>query len=311
MTTIEMLEKLKTYQEILSERVALEEEVELLPKTIEAQNEMLSRLRKSFSEKDEAFKKSEQKVRELRQGLQEAEMTREHSEQQMDGITTQREYEAINKEIRDATEKEQSLRKDIQQEERAFAEIEEELQKTEGGIAMLDQEIKEKSAAIEAEREQKLSSIQDLKGKEAEISEGISTDILFKLERIIRNKKGVGVVPVHGVVCNGCHMILPANFVNELRDEENTQVHFCPYCSRILFYEETDEVPEFIGDIESGSLADLADYSEEGEEESDAEDDDDQQDKDDQDKEFPTPRKASGRKGAFPRDDYATEESDE
>ncbi|HWP68616.1 MAG TPA: hypothetical protein VN437_04885, partial [Rectinemataceae bacterium] len=68
---------------------------------------------------------------------------------------------------------------------------------------------------------------------------------------------------------------------------------------------------EFIGDIESGSLADLADYSEEGEEESDADDDDDQQDKDDQDKEFPTPRKASGRKGAFPRDDYTTEESDE
>ncbi|MFA5851520.1 MAG: C4-type zinc ribbon domain-containing protein [Spirochaetales bacterium] len=310
MTTTEMLEKLKTYQEILSERVALEEEIDLLPRTIEAQNEMLSRLKKSFGDKDEAFKKSEEKVRELRQALQEAEMTREKSEQQMDGITTQREYEAINKEIRDATEKEQALRKDIQQEERAFAEIEEELQKTEGGIVMLEQEIAEKGAAIESEKESKLRSVRELKEKEASISEGISTDILFKLERIIRNKKGVGVVPVHGVVCTGCHMILPANFVNEIRDEENTRVNFCPYCSRILFYEETDEVPEFIGDIESGSLADLADYSEEGEEEADDGDDDDQQDKDDQEKEFASPRKASGRKGAFPRDDYV-EEADE
>lgn len=304
MTTTEMLDKLKSYQQILSERVSLEEEIELLPKNIEAQNEMLSRLKKTFAEREDAFKKVEQKVRELRQALQEAEMARERAEQQMDGITTQREYEAINKEIRDATEKEQSLRKDIQQEERNFAEIEEELQKNEAGIAMLDQEIKEKSTAIESEKERKQTAVSDLRAQEAVVSEGISTDILFKLERIIRNKTGIGVVPVHGVVCTGCHMILPANFVNEIRDEENTQIHFCPYCSRILFFEATDEIPEFIGDIESGSLADLADYSEEGEDEGEPEDEDDQQDKDDQDKEYSSSKKAAGRKSAFVREDF-------
>ncbi len=310
MTTVEMLEKLKTYQQILSERVTLEEEIELLPRTIEAQNEMLSRLKKSFAEKSEAFSRSEEKVRELRQALQEAEMMREHAEQQMDGITTQREYEAINKEIRDATEKEQALRKDIQLEERAFAEIEEELQKTDGGIVMLDQEIKEKSSAIDQEKEAKLASVLDLKRNEAVISEGIGSDILFKLERIIRNKKGVGVVPVHGVVCTGCHMILPANFVNDIRDEETSKVHFCPYCSRILFFEQTDEAPDFIGDIESGSLADLADYAEEGEDDSDVEDDDDSPEKDDQEKDFPPVRKSSARKGTFSRPDYS-EDSEE
>jgi hypothetical protein len=303
MTTMEMLEKLKTYQEILSERVALEEEIHLLPKTIEAQNEMLSRLKKSFAEKDEAFRKSEQLVKDLRQGLTEAEMAREKAEQQMDGITTQREYEAINKEIRDATEKEQNLRKDIQQEERAFAELEEELQKTDGGIAMLEQEIQDKSNAIDAQKAEKEATIADLRSRETEISEGIGKDILFKLERIIRNKKGVGVVPVHGVVCTGCHMILPANFVNEIRDAENSSVHFCPYCSRILFYEEADEGSEFLGEIESGSLADLADYSEEGEEESDSEDDE-EQDKEEQEKDF-SPRKPSSRKAAFPREDFS------
>jgi hypothetical protein len=305
---METLEKLKTYQEILSERVALEEEIQLLPKTIEAQNEMLTRLRKAFVEKDEAFKHSEQQVRDLRQALADAEIAREHAEQMMDGITTQREYEAINKEIRDATEKEQNLRKEIQQEERIFAEIEEELQKTDGGIAMLDQEIRDKRTAIDEEKSSKEDKILQLKSQEDEVSDGISTDILFKLERIIRNKKGVGVVPVHGVVCTGCHMILPANFVNEIRDEENSNVNFCPYCSRILFYEETDEVSEFLGEIESGSLADLADYSEEGEEESDSEEDE-EQDKDEQDKEF-SGRKAPARKMQFPRSDFS-EEADE
>lgn len=308
MTTMEMLEKLKSYQEILGARVALEEEIALLPKTIEAQNEMLSRLKKNFSEKEEAFRLSEEKIRELRQALQDAELAREKAEQQMDGITTQREYEAINKEIRDATEKEQNLRKDIQQQERSFAEIEEELQKTRGGISMLEQEIAEKGQVIESQRETKAAEIERLKAEEQAISEGIGGDILFKLERIIRNKKGVGVVPIHGVVCTGCHMILPANFVNEVRDEEATKVHFCPYCSRILFFEETEEAPEFIGDIESGSLADLADYAEEGEDEGD-DDEEEQREQEDQEKDFPPTRKPSARKAAV-REEY-TEDSED
>ncbi|MEL7556855.1 hypothetical protein SDC9_12142 [bioreactor metagenome] len=309
MTTMEMLEKLKSYQEILGARVALEEEIALLPKTIEAQNEMLSRLKKNFSEKEEAFRLSEEKIRELRQALQDAELAREKAEQQMDGITTQREYEAINKEIRDATEKEQNLRKDIQQQERSFAEIEEELQKTRGGISMLEQEIAEKGQVIESQRETKAAEVERLKAEEQAISEGIGGDILFKLERIIRNKKGVGVVPIHGVVCTGCHMILPANFVNEVRDEEATKVHFCPYCSRILFFEETEEAPEFIGDIESGSLADLADYAEEGEDEGD-DDEEEQREQEDQEKDFPPTRKPSARKAAAVREEY-TEDSED
>lgn len=303
MTTMETLEKLKTYQEVLGERVSLEEEIALLPRTIEAQNEMLSRLRKTFTEKSEGFNFSEQKVRELRQALQEAELAREQAERQMDGITTQREYEAINKEIRDATEKEQALRKDIQQEERSFAEVEEELRKAEGGIAMLEEEIKDKTVSIDAQREEKTMVIEALKQRENEAAEGITKDILFKLERIIRNKKGVGVVPVHGVVCTGCHMILPANFVNEIRDEENNEVHFCPYCSRILFFEETDEASDFLGDIESGSLADLADYSEEGEDDT-ADDDEESQEHDEGEKEFPS-RKPASRKASFTREEFS------
>jgi len=308
MTNQEMLDKLKTYQQILSERVELEEEIEQLPKTIEAQNEMLSRLKKTLGERTEEFKKSAQRVKELRAGLREAEDAREHAEKQMDGITTQREYEAINKEIRDATEKEQTLRKDIQVEERNFADLEGEIQKNSEGVALLEKEIDEKSKAIDQERQNKLTKVEELKAKEAVVSQGIGSDIIFKLERIIRNKKGVGVVPVHGVVCTGCHMILPANFVNEIRDEENTEVHFCPYCSRILFYEETEEAPEFVANIESGSLADIGDYAEEGEEETDEEDEENDQDKDDAEKEYSGTKK---RKIAFSRDDISDDLDDE
>ena len=85
-------------------------------------------------------------------------------------------------------------------------------------------------------------------------------EILFKFERIIKSKAGVGIVPVKSSVCTGCHMRLPAQFENDVRNGE--EILFCPYCSRILFFEESEEEPLFFHDDDAGSLADLANLEE-------------------------------------------------
>jgi len=262
----EVFERLKDYQGILTKRVEYEREVHDIPRSLDAQVELLSRVKKSFAEKDEAFKEAEATVRDLRQQLAEAEAAREAAEKQMDAISTQREYEALNKEIRDATDREHNLRKDLQREERSLSEIEEALRRDESMIQLQEGEIAEKSAKINAERDTKIVEIGKLKIDEEKASDGIDKDILFKFERIIRSKEGVGIVPVKGCVCTGCYMILPAQFVNEVRS--GNRVIFCPYCSRVLFFQESEEQAEqLFADIESGSLSDLEDYSEEGEDE--------------------------------------------
>jgi len=99
--------------------------------------------------------------------------------------------------------------------------------------------------------------------KENDLTHELDEDLKFKFERIIRSKSGMGIVPIHGVVCTGCHMMLPANFVNEVRQAD--KIVFCPYCSRILYYEET-ETDESMEEILAGSLVDLNnDENEEGE----------------------------------------------
>ncbi len=264
----EVFERLREYQEILTRRVEIERELSEIPKALDAQIELLSRLKKSCAEKHEAFGQTEAKVRELRGQLAEAEAGREAAEKQMDSISTQREYEALNKEIRDATEKEHTVRKDLQKEERSLAEIEEALRRDESMIQLQESEIAEKSTRINAEKEAKLADISHLRADEAKSSAGIDTDVLFKFERIIRSKQGLGIVPVKGYVCTGCYMILPAQFVNEVRS--GNKIIFCPYCSRVLYHQESEEESEqLFAEIESGSLSDLSDYAEEGEEESD------------------------------------------
>jgi uncharacterized protein len=268
----EVFERLREYQEILTKRVGIEREVEDIPKSLDAQMELLSRVKKSHLEKSEAFQAAEAKVRELRQQLAEAEAAREAAEKQMDSISTQREYEALNKEIRDATDREHGYRKDLQREERSLAEVEESLRHDESIIQLQETEIAAKSAKIRDERELKVAEIGTLRESEEKASSGIDKDVLFKFERIIRSKQGLGIVPVKGYVCTGCYMILPAQFVNEVRS--GNRIIFCPYCSRVLYYQEAEEQSEqMFVDIESGSLSDLSDYSEEGEEEGYDEDD--------------------------------------
>ncbi len=267
----EVFERLREFQEILTKRVEIEREVEDIPKALVAQEELLSRLRKTFAEKHEAFVNAEALVKDLRGQLTEAEAAREAAEKQMDSISTQREYEALNKEIRDATDKEHQLRKDLQKEERNLAEVEEAMRRDDSMIKLQEGEIGEKSVRITSEKDSKLVEISKLKADETRTSDGIERDIIFKFERIIRSKQGKGIVPVKGYVCNGCHMILPAQFVNEVRS--GNRIIFCPYCSRILYYEESEEEggDQLFADIESGSLSDLEDYAEEGEEDGDDE----------------------------------------
>ncbi|MGO8694571.1 MAG: zinc ribbon domain-containing protein [Rectinemataceae bacterium] len=269
----EVFERLREYQEILTKRVEIEREVQDIPKALDAQTELLSRVKKSYSEKHQLFEEAETRVRDFRGQLAEAEAARESAEKQMDSISTQREYEALNKEIRDATDREHGIRKDLQREERNLVEIEESLRRDESMIQLQESEITDKSKKISTEKETKLEEIGRLKENEERASSGLDRDVLYKFERIIRSKQGLGIVPVKGYVCTGCYMILPAQFVNEVRS--GNRIIFCPYCSRVLYYQEAEEQSEqLFVDVESGSLSDLEDYSEEGEEDSFEEDGD-------------------------------------
>ena len=60
-------------------------------------------------------------------------------------------------------------------------------------------------------------------------------------------------------------MILPGQFANEVRSGEN--ILFCPYCSRILFYEEADGSDDdtYFNIDDAGSLVDIDDDEDEEE----------------------------------------------
>jgi predicted nucleic acid-binding Zn-ribbon protein len=261
MATDNVFDKLRALQDILSRKIVLEQDIQEVPKLLVTQEELLARLKKSFIEKNQDYEKAKAAESEFRNLLIEAETARERAEKNMDAINTQREYEALDKEIRDASEKEQQYRKDLQREERLLSDLDEQMKQNAALIEVQEAELAERRAKIEAEIAEKKKQINDLVKKEKHLTPNLDSEVLFKFERIIRNKMGRGIVAIRGNVCQGCHMILPVQFANDVRLGQD--IVFCPYCSRILYYEESEQgVEEFFDSGDSGSLSDLDDIDE-------------------------------------------------
>ena len=155
-------------------------------------------------------------------------------------------------------------------EEKVLSELKDELVSNEEYISLTETEVNENESKINSELDSLQAQLAECKREEEEIAKDIPEEIKFKFDRIIkRNSKGI--VAVKGGVCEGCHMILPADFANMVRRADDT--YFCPYCSHILYYEEGEALDiDLFNPDESGNLygevddedSEFGDYGESG-----------------------------------------------
>ena len=235
----EVLQKLRTLQEVLVQRHRAEDEISEIPRALSTKTELLSRLKRSYVEKSELYDQLRERIHDLRERAIAAEREREHYEGQMDAIRTQREYEALDKEIRDSGEREGEVRHELQREEEQLEEMAAALEQEEALIKQQDHEVADEQQRIESEIADRESVLQELIAEESKITPGLDTELLFKFERIIRTKENLGIVALRAGVCTGCQMILPPFFANQVRTGD--EIKFCPNCSRIVFYGGDDE----------------------------------------------------------------------
>ena len=270
MVTAEIFDKLRELQDILARKNQLDSEILEAPQLLVKQEELLAQYKTNYIKKNTDDEAIRQTIGALKAELFETEQKREHAEKGMDNITTQREYDALDREIQDSTKKEAELRKEILRNEANHKRLDEEIKNEEALIKQQEQGLDERKAMIEKEITEKKNELAELAEGEQRIAPDLDSDTLFKFDRIIKNKQGIGIVPVQGNVCMGCHMILSAQFAIEVREGKN--IMYCPYCSRILYYQESDQDSAedmIFDDMDMGSLADLDDSSDYDEIESD------------------------------------------
>ena len=250
----DVLQKLRTLQKVLFQRFGTEAEIQDLPRALSHKTDVLNRLKQNYVDRNDLYNRTRERINELRQRAIDAERERERYEGQMDAIRTQREYEALDKEINDANLREAEVRRELQREEARLDEMLVTLEQEEQRIAKQDEEVAEEQQRIDTEIAERRITLQELVAEEARITPGLDEEMLYKFERIIRNKEGIGIVALRAGVCTGCQMILPPFFANRVRIGE--EIMFCPNCSRIVFYGGDEEFETDPFDVASAEFDD-------------------------------------------------------
>jgi uncharacterized protein len=74
------------------------------------------------------------------------------------------------------------------------------------------------------------------------IAKEIDPVLVSRYEVIFSRRQGVAVAVAKSGTCQGCMRRLPPQLYNEI--QKHLQIHFCPACQRILFYEEPAAAPK-------------------------------------------------------------------
>ena len=253
------LEQLRKFQEILNRKFEVEKQLKNLPKEIERRDEIVIRMKENFLGFNDKRNSLKKEVIVKRDELDKVMEKTAKLEKEVGNVSSQRDYEQIDRAIKDNNDFEQSLRREIQIAEKKIQDFQEEFTNAETLLQEQEKSLGEIKEKIEQDLIKHEIDLKELEAKKQEVTMNMEDNLVFKFERILKSREGDGIVPIRKNVCYGCHMLLPLKIVNEVCEEQ--KVVTCPYCSKILFYD-GDSDKEEVESIEIAGLKDITDDQE-------------------------------------------------
>jgi predicted nucleic acid-binding Zn-ribbon protein len=173
--------------------------------------------------------------RNLEKELAENEARQRSKRMRSNQVRNDRESLAVDHEIEALKETKQRLEGEL------LAMMEAADQRTARIKVLIELSAQRKSDLIEAEKET-AAQVEDLKISISKqhvdrdlMAKNIEMPLLQRYEMLFSRRAGVAVSEAKGGTCQGCRMRLPPQLYNEI--QKHLQVHFCPNCQRILYFE--------------------------------------------------------------------------
>jgi len=217
------------FDEITKEKKQAPTEVEILKKELD--------LLKSITERDIiALEELKKERRVVERELEEIEVKVKKSRSRLDEVKSNKEYQAVLKEIEDLKEfnfkKEEVAIKwmeDIETQERECAENSIRWEESQKIYDKKKEQCLKKMKEFDKESE---SLIED----RVKLAQKVDKDLLKSYDGLRNNLKGMVVVSAIEAVCQGCNLGIPPQQYNNLIKSDSLQN--CPHCNRIIYCEE-------------------------------------------------------------------------
>ncbi len=243
MSRNEKLDCLKKLQVILQKKFVLEDKIDSIPADLKAEEAQLRSAQEKYQNLSDFFDSLQSEQKSLAIKYDDAFNKRIEYEKQMEFINTQREFEALTKQLEEARISEQSFLKMRNSKTAELEKVKTDLEAEKAELDALEERVREEKGKVDSEISSINEEIATLDAECDSIKAGVIPEDLYeKFSNIVKKKDGFGIVPVYGQVCTGCDLILPVQFVIDLElKTEKGEIEYCPYCSRIIYKETLDD----------------------------------------------------------------------
>jgi len=217
----------------------IKREREESPKEIKKLKEDFDLLEKAIEQDLSTIEELKKERRKGERELEEIEIKFKKSKLRLDEVKSNKEYQAVLKEIEDLKEltfqKEEEVIKwmeEIEIREKEFADNNLKEQESQKEYESKEKEFSKRLRELDKE-------VQSLNEKRLQLSQKVDKDLLSRYDILRIHFKGLVVTPVIDAVCQGCHLGIPPQKYNELIKGDSPQS--CPNCNRIIYWEEDRE----------------------------------------------------------------------
>lgn len=159
-------------------------------------------------------------------------------------VKSNKQYDALSREIDMATEKISKLEKEMELYEGKMQVTKTDVEKLTATLEELSAEYEERQKELkEVNKEHEKEETKFIKQREKILSKIEKGDI-ERYERIRKAKGGKAIVPVRRGACGGCFNRIPPQRMLELR--QNVKLYTCEHCGRILVSDEIVELSQTV-----------------------------------------------------------------
>lgn len=234
------LETLIRLQGVITEKLSLESERDMIPQSLKEDESALNKATVILDGLEEDLRQAESEEKSLDIQYNDADHQSIEYQKMIESLSTMRELEAMNKQINEAEARAKSLLTARKAKNDQIKELKVKIESQRAVVDDLTSRVNEAKTVVESklgEIETKINALND----ECNSIRGnvISEDFYLRFYNIAKKKNGEGLVPVKGQVCMGCNTVLPMQFVIDLRlKQREDEVNTCPYCSRMIYYDD-------------------------------------------------------------------------
>lgn len=156
--------------------------------------------------------------------------------QRMNSITSQKELNALNKEIETARRNNQNNTEELKKLQAQYDEAKAAYEKRVADIETMKTDMQAIEDGMVADIEERTTQSSAQQNRKDEIYKTVDRPTLSRFNRVMANRGGVAIAEVNNEICGGCRMRVPPQQYNRVL--RMSTMESCQQCSRIMVYRE-------------------------------------------------------------------------